>query len=195
VSDETELRRRTSEAQNPYAPPAADSTPSPSAQTEDLDVARLIKFLPSRRRAFAAVLSIGGGLHAICGAAALATGIKEEAAITSPSVGMAVAALGLGFPLALVGISLALRVRLVQFIAFPLTCVCGGIGGVGLAIAIERASVAWTGVDPPPSALGLLAPSFAFLMGAMATGYLFHSTVMALAQAGIRVDGTASIGP
>lgn len=182
-------------SENPYAAPATVSAPAPSASTEDSDVAKSLKRLRSRRRAFATVLSLGGWLHAIAGAAALATGIREGASITSPNLGIAIAALGLGVPLALLGGLLALRVRFALFVAFPLSCVCGGIGFAGFAIAVERAGRSWTGSDPPPVTLAVMAPTFAFLAVSFVIGYLLDRTITALMRAGVSSHAIASTEP
>jgi hypothetical protein len=181
---------RKDDSSNPYAPPAAESTPSPSSRTEDPDVARLIKYLPWRRRVFATVLAFGG-FYAISGAGAVAIGIAEGATITSPNLGVGIAALGFGLPLALLGALLALRVRLAQFIAFPLTAVCGGMGGVGFLVAVMRASAIWAKRDPAPT-LAILALAIVFLACSLATGWFFHRTVMALARAGVPLDASAA---
>jgi hypothetical protein len=102
-----------------------------------------------------------------------------------------IAALGFGLPLALLGALLALRVRLAQFIAFPLTIVCGGTGCAAFAISVMRASNIWAKRDPAPT-LAILALAIAFLACSLATGWFFHRTAMRLARAGFSIDETAS---
>lgn len=167
---------------NPYAPPAPEAaTASPSAEP---NLERLRAALRWRRAAFAAILFFGGTLYTLSGAGAVATGIAEGATISSTWLGVGIAALGFGLPLAVLGSLVALQVRLAQFIAFPLTLVCGGMGGTGFAISVLRASAVWKGDDPAPT-LVILLLAFAFLACSVATGWLFHRTVMTLARAGV----------
>lgn len=140
-----------------------------------------------RRAAFETVLSFGGLLYTLSGAGAVAIGIAEGARITSPNLSTGIAALGVGVPLALIAALLALRVRLAQFIAFPLTVVCGVMGGTGFAICVLRAKAIRAVSDPAPT-LGALLVAFAFFACSLATGWLFHRTVMTLARAGAARD-------
>ncbi|HEV7282432.1 MAG TPA: hypothetical protein VGN57_19675 [Pirellulaceae bacterium] len=181
------------ESENPYAPPAAEATASQSSPDAS-DLERLRAALSWRRTAFATVLSFGGWLYTLSGAGAAATGIAEGATVASPYLGVGIAALGLGFPLALLGTLLALRVRLVQFIAFPMTVVCGGMGGVSFVLVATRASAVWDLSDSAPT-IAILTPVIAYLACSVATGWFFHRTVMTLARAGVPLDAKSPPRP